>query len=613
MALEKIPFIPGIHKEGTQYSEGATWWDCDKIRFRKGKPEKIGGWEKYTAVSYMGVARSLFDWGTKAAAKYLGVGTNLKFYVETGGALNDVTPLRSTTAPSSITFAAVDTETDLTVTSVSHGAAVDDFVTYFNAVSLGGTVTAVVLNQEHQVKSLIDTDNYIIELAVAANASDTGNGLGTTYAEYQINVGTNFYLSGTGWSAGPYGSGSWGGGGALSFSGQLRLYSQDSFGDNLVFNGRAGGVWAWIEADGIGTRAVALAALAGASDAPTAALQVMTSPVDRHVICFGCNPIGEVAIDPLLVRWGDQESLTDWTPTAINTSGGQVLSTGTQIVGAVKTRHEIVIFTDTSIHAMRFTGAPFVYGFSPLAENITILSPNAAISTGDAIYFMDLEGFYLYQGSVVSIVCDVLDHVFDNIDKTQLFKVHGTNNPSNSEVTWFYPAGPAGSEINSYVTYNYMDKIWTIGTFDRGAWIQAPTKTYPISSTVNVTDINDNYLFNQEFGNNADGGAMGEFIESGSIEMGSGNDMMFSDRLLADFRWTGNPANADMTVIVKARKWPSEDMTIRATKKVYANTDKSDIRVRGREMALRIEGYGLGYGWTMGQFRFDVQPDGEAG
>lgn len=620
MPLEKIPLIPGIHREGTQYSEGASWWDCDKIRFRKGLPEKIGGWVKYISTSYMGVARSLFDWGTGASIRYLGIGTNLKFYVETGEVLSDITPLRKpATAASSVTFSLGTTTSLLKVTNVAHGASVGDFVTFFDAIGLGGNILAGYLNQEYRVASLIDADNFnIIPKDTSGNpvlttAGDTGDGLGATYAEYQINIGTNSYVPAVGWGVLGWGVSPWGGGGTLTFAGQLRLYSQDSFGDNLVFNPRAGGVFAWIESDGTTTRAKYLYDLVGASDAPIAALQVMTSPTDRHVICFGCNPIGSSVIDPLLVRWGTQESMVDWTPTVINSAGGQVISTGTQIVGAVKTRHEIVIFTDTSIHAMRFTGSPYVFGFSPLAENITILSQNAAISTGDAVYFMDLEGFYLYQGSVVPIVCDVLDYVFENIDKSQLHKVYGTNNPSNSEVTWFYPAGSAGSDITNYVTFNYMDKLWTIGTFNRGAWIQAPTKNNPIASSNDTVNEETNYLYTQEYGYDADGLAMGEFIESGAMEMGSGESMMFCDRVIPDFRWSGVTENANLTVKILKRKYPLEDMTVKATKTVYPTTKQSSVRVRGREMALRIEGNGVGYGWTMGQFRFDIRPDGKAG
>jgi len=620
MPLEKIPLIPGIHREGTQYSEGASWWDCDKIRFRKGFPEKIGGWVKYISTSYMGVARSLFDWGTGASIRYLGIGTNLKFYVETGEVLSDITPLRKpATAASSVTFSLGTTTSLLKVTNVDHGASVGDFVTFFDAIGLGGNILAEYLNQEYRVASLIDADNFnIIPKDTSGNpvlttAGDTGDGLGATYAEYQINIGTNSYVPAVGWGVLGWGVSPWGGGGTLTFAGQLRLYSQDSFGDNLVFNPRAGGVFAWIESDGTTTRAKYLYDLVGASDAPIAALQVMTSPTDRHVICFGCNPIGSSVIDPLLVRWGTQESMVDWTPTVINSAGGQVISTGTQIVGAVKTRHEIVIFTDTSIHAMRFTGSPYVFGFSPLAENITILSQNAAISTGDAVYFMDLEGFYLYQGSVVPIVCDVLDYVFENIDKSQLHKVYGTNNPSNSEVTWFYPAGSAGSDITNYVTFNYMDKLWTIGTFNRGAWIQAPTKNNPIASSNDTVNEETNYLYTQEYGYDADGLAMGEFIESGAMEMGSGESMMFCDRVIPDFRWSGVTENANLTVKILKRKYPLEDMTVKATKTVYPTTKQSSVRVRGREMALRIEGNGVGYGWTMGQFRFDIRPDGKAG
>ena len=617
MALTRIRFKPGIDREGTQFTAGPGWYDGDKIRFRKGRVEQIGGWAKYTVNTYIGVARSLLDWGTAAAVRYLGVGTNLKFYVENGGALNDITPLRATTAAGDVVVSAADGDATLTMTEADHGAVMGDYVTFSGLVSLGGNITAAVLNQEYAIATIVDTDNFTIEAkdtggaTVTANASDTGNGGAAGVAAYQINTGTNNYIPSVGYGVGPYGSGPYGGGGDLLFSGQLRLYSQDTFGDDLIFNPRAGGVYFWDESVGVATRAVALPDMSGASNAPIAAFQVMVSPIDRHVICFGVNPIGDSSIDPLLVRWSDQENVVDWTPTAINSSGGKVLSSGTKIVGAIKTRQEKLIFTDTSIHSMRFSGAPFVYQFAVVAENVTILSPRAAISVGDSVFFMDMEGFYLYRGAIQPLPCSVLDYVFSNLDRGQAYKVFVTNNTDNSEITWFYPTGESQSEINRYVTYNYDEEVWTIGSMGRGAWIQASTKTYPISSSNDTVNIETNYLYNQEFGYDADGAEMAPYAESGLMPLGDGDSFEFMSRFISDFKISGNKNNANFNVLIKAGDFPMEAPTVRYTSTVLATTKQSHVRVRAREIALRIEGKGTGYGWTMGDFRFDLRTDGK--
>jgi hypothetical protein len=638
MPLSKVQFIPGINKEGTQYSAGPGWYDSDKVRFRKGRPEQIGGWTKSkitvtfpvdestgeVTTSYRGVARSLFDWGTAAANRYLGIGTNLKFCVDLGGRRIIKKPIRLTTAASDVTFAATDGSSTITVTEVDHEAVAGDYVKFTDAVSLGGLITAAVLNHEYEIDTLVDADNYTIiardadQTEVTANASDTGDGLGATYAEYQINTGTNSYTPGTGWGVGTWSSGPWGGGGSLTFASQLRLYSQDAFADDLLFNPRAGGVYFWDESDGTGTRAVPLTdttKFPDTSNAPTAALQVMVSPVDRHVIAFGCNPLGETDIDPLLVRWSEQENVYDWTPTAINTAGGQVLSSGTSIIGAVKTRQEILIFTDTSIHAMRFAGAPFVYQFSVISENVTMVSPKAAASTGDEVYFMDLEGFYVYRGAVIPIPCLVDEYVFSRIDKSQLYKVHATNNPDDKEVTWFYQR-TGQADVSDYVTYNYMDDLWTVGTFERGAWIHAPTKTYPVASSNDTVNLKTNFLYDQETGDTADGSDIGGYIESGDIELGDGERLVYMNRFISDFRIGGDvTSNAQFTVTIKGRDHPLDDLTTRATKTVIVNPSarqgqQSHVRVRAREITLRVEAVNSDYNWTMGDFRFQLKTDG---
>lgn len=617
MALTKIAFSPGINKEGTEYSADSGWFDGDKVRFRKGRVETIGGWTKYISTAIQGVARSLFDWGSADGDKYLGVGTNLKFYVESGGIIADVTPLRNTTSAGDVTFAANNGSSTLVVSDTSHGAVEGDFVTFSGAASLGGNVTAAVLNHEYQVDLVVNANSYNItakdsaDATITANASDTGNGGGSVVGAYQINTGTNFYVDSTGWGVGGWGDPAWGESVALTVSNQLRLYSQDAFADDLIFNPRAGGVYFWDESSGISTRAVPLSSLGGASNTPTAALQVMVSDIDRHIICFGCNPLGSANIDPLLIRWSDQESVADWTPTSTNSSGGQVLSTGTTIVGAIKTRQEILVFTDVGIQAMRFIGAPFIYSFSPVAENVSIISPKAGIAAADAVFFMDREGFYVYRGAVQRLPCSVLDYVFSNLQFDQRFKIYATTNPDDSEVTWYYPVGSASADITNYVTYNYLEDNWSIGTLDRGAYIHAPTKEHPVAASNDVVNVNSNYLYTHEFGHSADGEPLNAFVASGGIGLGDGESFMAVRRVIPDFTFRGTTAAVDLSLEVRGKDFPLNTETVLATAQIDSTTGQYHLRARSREIIIKINTDGADYGWTLGDLRFDIRTDGK--
>jgi len=617
VALTKIAFSPGINKEGTEYSADSGWFDGDKVRFRKGRVETIGGWTKYIGTAIQGVARSLFDWGSADGDKYLGVGTNLKFYVESGGIIADVTPLRNTTSAGDVTFAASNGSSTLVVSDTGHGAVEGDFVTFSGAASLGGNVTAAVLNHEYQVDLVVNANSYNItakdsaDATITANASDTGNGGGSVVGAYQINTGTNFYVDSTGWGVGGWGDPAWGESVALTVSNQLRLYSQDAFADDLIFNPRAGGVYFWDESSGISTRAVPLSSLGGATNTPTAALQVMVSDIDRHVICFGCNPLGSANIDPLLIRWSDQESVADWTPTSTNSSGGQVLSTGTTIVGAIKTRQEILVFTDVGIQAMRFIGAPFIYSFSPVAENVSIISPKAGIAAADAVFFMDREGFYVYRGAVQRLPCSVLDYVFSNLQFDQRFKIYATTNPDDSEVTWYYPVGNASADITNYVTYNYLEDNWSIGTLDRGAYIHAPTKEHPVAASNDVVNVNNNYLYTHEFGHSADGEPLNAFVASGGIGLGDGESFMAVRRVIPDFTFRGTTAAVDLSLEVRGKDFPLNTETVLATAQIDSTTGQYHLRARSREIIIKINTDGADYGWTLGDLRFDIRTDGK--
>jgi len=614
MALTKIQFAPGVNKEGTEYSADSGWFDSDKVRFRKGRPEKIGGWRKFTEDFFLGVCRSIHDWASLESIKYIGLGTNLKFYVAEGSGFNDITPIRETTSAGDVTFAAVNGSSTLTVTDTAHGAVVNDFVTYTDAATLGGNITAVVLNQEYQIASVPTTNTYTITAkdtdgnAVTANASDSGNGGSSTVGAYQINTGLNTFVDGTGWGAGTWGSSTWGSSSAVSSAGQLRLWNQDNFGEDLLLNIRGGGIFYWDESSGTGARAVNITSLGGASNVPTVALQVMVSDTDQHVIAFGTNPIGSSNIDPLFVRFSDQENVANWTPTSTNSAGGVRINSGSLILGAVQTRQEILIWTDVSLHSMRFIGAPFIFEFTRLSSDVSMISPKAAVNARGSVYFMDRKNFYVYNGSVQPLPCSVKDFVFSNLNQDQAYKVFAAENNDYNEVTWFYPVGTNDTEVTNYVTYNYSENLWSVGTLSRGAWAGGTTRQYPLAAT--AIDGGNNYLYEQEVGHDADGEAMTAYIESGDLEIAEGEYLMFMSRIIPDFTFNGNQSDAEANIIIKGSNFPLETATTLSTSVVTPSSTQSFVRNRSRHSVVRVESSGSGYGWRLGDLRFDMQPDG---
>ena len=614
MPLSKVQFNPGVDKEGTEYTADAGWFDSDKIRFRKGRPEKIGGWQKYITDAFLGIARSLHSWSSLESIKYIGVGTNLKFYVAEGASFNDVTPIRSTTSAGDVTFAATNGSSTITVADTAHGAVVNDFVTFSDAATLGGNITATVLNQEYQIASVPNTSSYTIVAKdtsgseVTANSSDTGNGGSSTVGAYQINTGLNAFVSGTGWGAGAWGSATWGSATSVSAAGQLRLFSQDNFGEDLIFNPRGGGIYYWDESSGTGNRAINATALAGASNVPTVALQVMVSDIDQHVIAFGTNPIGSSNIDPLFVRFSDQENAADWTPTATNTAGGVRINSGSEIIGAVQARQEILIWTDVSLHSMRFVGSPFIFEFTRLSTDVSMISPNAAVNARGAVYFMDRGNFYVYNGSVQPLPCSVKEHVFSNLNQDQAFKVFAAENNAFNEVIWFYPIGTGNTEVSNYVSYNYAENLWAVGTLARGTWIGYGGRKKPLATT--AIDGGSNYLYEHEVGFDDDDQPMTAFIESGDLELGDGEYFMYMSRILPDFTFSGNSSDASADIVVKGANFPLESSTTISTSTVTPSSTQSFIRNRARHAVVRIESSGSGYGWRLGTLRFDMRQDG---
>jgi len=613
MALTKLQFSPGVNKEGTDYTADQGWFDSDKIRFRQGRPEKIGGWEKFTTNFFLGVSRSLHRWASLSFTKYIGVGTHLKFYIAEGNNFNDVTPIRLTTSAGDPRFAATNGSSIITVTEAGHGAVVNDFISFTSAATLGGTIVASVLNQEHQIVSVSSSSVYTFIAKdtsgniVTANGSDSGNGGSSTVGKYQINTGLNAYVSSTGFGASAWGSGGFGSASDISSANQLRLYSQDNFGEDLVLNVRGGGIYYHDTSGGLATRAVDISEILGQSNAPTIALQVMVSDIDQHVIAFGVNPLGSSAIDPLFIRFSDQQNAIDWTPTATNTAGGVRINSGSIIIGAIQAREEILIFTDVSLHSMRFVGPPFVFNFSTISTDTSMISPNAAVNARGSVFFMDEGGFFVYNGSVQPLPCSVKDYVFSNLNIGQAFKVFAAENSAHSEVTWFYPIGTGNTEITNYVTYNYEENLWSIGTLTRGAWFDSGLGNFPLASSV-ITDTDQNYLYEHEKGFDDDGLPLTAYVESGDLEIGDGNAFMFMTGIIPDFSFKGTDPSVDMTI--KGRDYPLQDTSTLATTTITANTTESHIRARSRHPVIRVESNGEGYGWRLGTLRIDVRQDG---
>ena len=408
MPLQKFIFNPGINKEGTDYSNEGGWFDSNLVRFRKGLPEKIGGWAKNTTETFKSTCRALHAWVDLEITRYLGLGTTWKYYVQQGDSFNDITPIRKTST-NSITFSATNGSSTITATDSSHGAVADDFVTISGAVSLGGLITADVLNQEYQIVTVPSTNTYTFTAkdtsgdTVTANSSDSGNGGSGVDGEYQINVGLDVYVSSSGWGAGLWGAGTWGSVTGLSDTNNLRLWSHDNFGEDLVINVRAGGVYYWDESSGLSTRAVALSSLSGANLTPTKALFTLVSDIDRHIICFGADPLNSGgtartgAVDPMFICWCDQENAAEWEPKSTNTAGSFRLSAGSSIIGATRARQETLVWTDTSMYSMSFIGQPFTFGVNLVNEGVGLISPNAVVNSPKGVFGWTKKVFIVTQ------------------------------------------------------------------------------------------------------------------------------------------------------------------------------------------------------------------------
>ena len=638
MPLQKLQFQPGINRETTSYTNEGGWFDGDKVRFRQGFPEKIGGWEKLGSKSFLGSCRALWPWRTLNLDTFLGVGTHLKYYIESGEGYYDITPTRATTSAGDVTFAATNGSSTLTVSDPSHGAVVNDFVTFSGAATLGGNITAAVLNQEYQINEIVDSSTYKIiaraansldnitddgqysPTSVAANASDTGNGGSSIIGTYEINVGLDTSVTGSGWGAGAWARGTWGSAATVDLvTDTLRIWTHDNFGEDLIINVMNGGIYYWDASavNALTNPAVAISDLAGADLAPTIAKKVIVSDVDRHVIAFGCDPLDNIGTqDPLLIRFSDQENVTDWRPTTTNTAGDLRLGSGSKIVTAIETRQQILVFTDVSLHAMQYIGPPFTFGINMISENITIRSPIAVAAVEDTVYWMGKNEFYVYNGGVQTLPCSVKDYVFSDFNSIQAEKCFAAVNSSFSEIWWFYPS--ASSDNNDrYVVYNYLQNIWYYGNLTRTAWVDRGVEENPIAAG------RDGYLYNHEVGfddgSTTPASAITSYIESSQFDIGDGDQFSFVRRLVPDLTFRNSTAQTPTAnFTLKARNFPggaylqnnSKAVEKTASVPVEQFTQDAHVRLRGRSVAIRVDSNNTGTGWRLGSPRIDVRSDG---
>ena len=626
MSLKKLNLRPGVNREKTSYSNEDSWFECDKVRFRQGFAERIGGWTRISNNTFLGLCRSLFNWVTLSGANFLGVGTHLKFYISQGGAYYDVTPLRATTSAGDVTFAAVNGSSTLTVTDTAHGALVNDFVTFSGAATLNGNITAAVLNQEYQILSVVNVNSYTLTAkdtsgnTVTASASDNGNGGSSVVGKYQISVGYDIAVPISGWSGGSWGGGTWGTGATSAQS--LRLWTQASFGEDLVILPRGGGLYYWDSSAGVSSRAVLASSLANASDVPTVANTVLVSDVSRFVFCLGANTIGTVIQDPLLVRWSDQESLINWTPAAINQAGSLRLSQGSSIITARQSRQEILIWTDSSLYALQYVGAPIVWSSQLVGQHTSIASQNSVGYANGVSYWMGMDKFYSYDGSIRQLRCDLRRHVFNDINNRQMDQVFAGTVEAFHEVWWFYCSADS-TTIDKYVVYNYEQDIWYYGTLTRTAWIDSGLQDFPIAATyTNNLVEHENGVDDNETTTPT---AISANISSAQFDIDDGDRFSFVNRVVPDITFDGSTADnpaATLSLIpfnssgsgisnpTSQGGSNSGGITRSAVAPVEKYTDRLDIRIRARQMSLKIESSGAGVTWQLGSPRIDIRADG---
>ena len=698
MPLQKILFKPGVNKENTRYTTEGGWYEADKVRFRQGNPEVIGGWQPFSAATFQGVCRSLWNWVTLGGNNLVGVGTNLKFYINQGGLYYDITPIRASSTINNNPFAATNGSVVITVTDTNHGCVTGDFVTFIGAVSLGGNITATVLNAQYQV-TVLTANTYTFTASATANASDTGGGGASVVATYQINVGPAIPAPILGWGAGTWGETgtTWGNGGTSTSA--LRLWNQINYGQDLVYGPRTGAIYYWDANNTVTTRGLLLNTLGGTVsftnasptvvtstvlynegaalqfsggslpsgvsaattyyvfqvdgltfnlidgagneintsssgtgavslivDVPTVQNNMTVSDTSRFVITFGCNDYGSIVLDPMLIRWSAQDDIYNWTPNITNQAGSIRISHGSEIVSIVQTRQEIVVFTDSAVYSLQYLGPPYVWVPQLLGDNISIMGPNSAVIASGVVYWMGVDKFYIYDGRVNTLPCDLRRFVFSDLNQEQSLQVFAGTSEGFNEIWWFYCSANS-TTVDRYVIYNYLEKVWYYGTMSRTAWLDSGLQTVPIAANYVTATLTGN-LINHETGlnDNTTGTAVAidAYISSSEFDIGDGHNFGFVWRVLPDLTF-GNATNTPAAVA------PQVTMTLYGLNNSGSGTTSSAdgtvvkgstyviteeftgqiyTRMRGRQMIFKIGSNQVNTTWQLGAPRIDIRQDG---
>lgn len=700
MPLKKLLLKPGVNKENTRYTNEGGWFTSDKIRFRQGTPEKIGGWQRISSSTFLGVCRSLWNWVTLGYLNLMGIGTNLKFYIESGGVYNDVTPLRTTNTLNG-PFATNGTNI-ITVTDASGGFMVGDFVTFSNA----STVSGLNLNNTYQIQSTPTLTTYTIDAGSSAAGTVTNAGGSAVYAAYEVSVGSSIFLPYVGWGGGGWGRGLWGIGDITNL--QIRIWSQTNYGEDLVYGPRGGNVYYWDASIGltpstftvtiaspavvtanvslddgtaisltttaalptgltpgavyyvvnstgstfnlasaaggtaittsgsqsgthyISQRGLPISSLAGASNTPIYQNGIVVSDTSRFTLVFGTNPLGETYLDPMLIRWSDQENIAMWTPAATNQAGDLRLSTGSEIITQLQSRQEILVWTDSALYGLQYLGPPVVWGSQILGDNISIIGPNAKALAAGVVFWMGRDKFYRYEGNYVKTQpCDLRRYIFNDINFDQAEQIFAGTNEGFNEVWWFYCSANS-TTVDRYIVYNYLENIWYYGTMTRTAWIDSGLREYPVAAGYQHNLINHELGLNDE----ETGTALPivSYIESAEFDLDDGHQFSFVWRILPDITFNGSTATAPKVTMYLyplansgsgyINTDPGDPENHSVAQKSYANVTRTATlpvekftgqiytRVRGRQLAMRIESEDLDVAWQLGSPRIDVRPDG---
>jgi hypothetical protein len=618
MPIKKLAFRPGVTRDITNLASEGGWWDMDKVRFRAGAPENMGGWQELLSGTLIGTVLGMFSWTSVAGDNYLSAGSDKKYYLLYQDVANDITPVRSSSTINTDPFTTgAAASTTVTVTDTAHGANPGDYVTYSGTTGPIDGIPADEFNAEHVITSVTDADTYTIEVTTGCTTGSVSGGGASVVAAYQINIGLAYTVAGVGWGAGAWASGGWGEAATdTSVASQLRVWTHANFGEDLLFCDRLGQIYYWDKTSGESTRAILLTAVGGATDVPTVANGVLVTD-ERHIVAWGTNFEGEATQDQMLVRWGDAESLGVWNELETNSSGWYRLSIGSSILAGKPMKQENLLWTDSALYSMHYVGAPYVFGFNLLESNISLISPNGVAISGNVAYWMGKNKFYRYDGNVSTLPCPISSLIFDDFNYDQSWLVTGGTNERFGEIIWLYCSDGAITP-DKYVIFNHIDNIWYFGTIARSTWLDAPLMGGPVAANVADSKI---YLHEtgQGDGESNPPAAITSYIESADMDIEDGEHFSFVKRVLPDISFSGSElGSATVDLTVKVRDFPGNDfadsdtggVTRTATSPVDEFTETVWVRLRGRQIAFRIECTTAGVKWRMGAPRIEIQPDG---